>query len=95
MNRDDLFSWSVFAEKLNVDFSGFAWIRKEGNVLIDPVAMSEHDAAHLASLGGAAWIVVTNSDHIRDTVRSRPSSERRSPARRKRMKHFRCGAIAI
>ncbi|MFW5920918.1 MAG: MBL fold metallo-hydrolase, partial [Polyangiales bacterium] len=25
----------------------------------------EHDREHLGSLGGAAWIVVTNSDHLR------------------------------
>lgn len=34
-------------------------------MLIDPLPMSEHDQAHLHSLGGAAWIVITNSDHVR------------------------------
>jgi glyoxylase-like metal-dependent hydrolase (beta-lactamase superfamily II) len=55
----------VFNERLNVDFNGFAWVRKGGNVLIDPLPMSEHDEKHLATLGGAAWIVLTNSDHVR------------------------------
>ena len=39
-----------------------------GNVLVDPVPMSAHDEAHLRDLGGAATIVVTNSDHTRDAV---------------------------
>src|SRR5690606_19165462 len=30
-----------------------------------PVAMSDHDLAHLRDLGGAKWIVITNSDHVR------------------------------
>jgi len=67
LHRPELFSWSVFDERLNLDFNGYAWVRAGGNVLVDPVAMSEHDRAHLASLGGAAWIVVTNSDHVRAT----------------------------
>jgi glyoxylase-like metal-dependent hydrolase (beta-lactamase superfamily II) len=44
---------------------GIAWVRSDGNVLIDPVSLSEHDLAHLNALGGAAWIIVTNSDHVR------------------------------
>jgi hypothetical protein len=65
LHRADLYSWSVFDEARDVDFNGVAWVRPEGNVLIDPVPMSPHDRAHLAGLGGAAWIVVTNSDHVR------------------------------
>ena len=65
LHRPDLFSWSVFDEARNVDFNGLAWIRPEGNVLVDPMPMRPHDRAHLESLGGAAWIVVTNSDHTR------------------------------
>jgi glyoxylase-like metal-dependent hydrolase (beta-lactamase superfamily II) len=68
LHRPDLFSWSVFHEPLNVDFNGFLWTRPEGNVLFDPVAMSPHDRAHLRELGGAAWIVLTNSAHVRATA---------------------------
>lgn len=68
LHRDDLFGWSVFDESRNIDFHGLAWIRDGGNVLIDPVPMSAHDEAHLRELGGAATIVVTNSDHTRDAV---------------------------
>ena len=69
LHRDDLFGWSVFDESRNIDFHGLAWVHDGGNVLVDPVPMSPHDEAHLRQLGGAAWIVVTNSDHTRDAAR--------------------------
>jgi hypothetical protein len=65
LHRSDLFGWSVFDPERNLDFHGTAWIREGGNVLVDPVSMGAHDLEHLKSLGGAAWIVVTNSDHVR------------------------------
>ena len=68
LHRDDLFGWSVFDESRNIDFHGLAWVRSGGNVLVDPVAMSAHDEAHLRELGGAATIVITNSDHVRDAA---------------------------
>ena len=66
LHRDDLFGWSVFDESRNIDFNGVAWVRGDGNVLVDPVPMSAHDEAHLRELGGAATIILTNSDHVRD-----------------------------
>lgn len=68
LHRPDVYSWSVFDEARNVDFHGLVWVRPGGNVLIDPLPMSPHDRAHLDSLGGAAWIVITNSDHTRAAV---------------------------
>jgi hypothetical protein len=65
LHRPDLYSWSCFNPPRNIDFNGFAWIRPEGNILIDPVALSNHDWQHLQSLGGVVWIVLTNSDHLR------------------------------
>lgn len=65
LHRPDLFCWSSFDDSRNIDFHGLAWVRPGGNVLIDPLPMSEHDRQHLASLGGAAMIIVTNSDHTR------------------------------
>lgn len=64
-HRPDLFSWSSFDESRNVDFNGWLWTRPDGNVMIDPMPLTAHDRSHLADLGGAAWIVVTNSDHTR------------------------------
>ena len=66
LHRQDLFSWSEFNEERNLDFNSLLWQRSNGNVLIDPLPMSEHDRRHLESLGGAKFIVVTNSDHCRD-----------------------------
>jgi uncharacterized cupin superfamily protein len=51
-----------------MDFNGHLWVRPGGNVMIDPVAMSEADVAHCESLGGVALCVVTNADHLRATA---------------------------
>ncbi|MCL1474103.1 hypothetical protein [Argonema antarcticum] len=67
LHRPDLYTWSSFDTDRNVDFNSVAWIRPEGNILIDPLPLSNHDRDRLTSLGGAAWIVITNSDHIRAT----------------------------
>ena len=65
LHRPDLFGRSRFDESRNVDFCCVAWIRSGGNVLIDPLPISEHDLAHLEALDGAAFIIITNSDHTR------------------------------
>lgn len=65
LHRPDLYSWSTFDEARNVDFHGLCWARPDGNVLVDPLPLTPHDRAHLERLGGAAWIVITNSDHTR------------------------------
>ncbi|MBE9007214.1 MBL fold metallo-hydrolase [Fortiea sp. LEGE XX443] len=65
LHRPDLYGWSTFNPARNIDFNGIAWIRPNGNILIDPVALSNHDWNHLESLGGVDWIVLTNSEHIR------------------------------
>ena len=67
LHRKELYGWSVFNEARNLDFHSVLWVRPEGNVVIDPLPMSTHDAAHLRSLGGVAWVVVTNSEHVRAT----------------------------
>jgi hypothetical protein len=68
LHRPDLFSWSIFDTARNIDFNGLAWARPEGTIVVDPVPLSEHDETHLGSLGDVAWIVVTNSDHVREAV---------------------------
>jgi len=65
LHRRDLFSWSVFSERLDIDFNAYCWTRPDGNVLVDPLPMTPHDREHLDRLGGAAWIVLTNSAHVR------------------------------
>jgi len=66
LHRKDLFGWSEFNQERNLDFHSVLWVRESGNVLIDPLAMSDHDRMHLQTLGGASIIVITNSDHCRD-----------------------------
>jgi hypothetical protein len=65
LHRPDLFGWSAFDEERNLDFHAVLWVRPVGNVIIDPLPLSKHDARHLRKLGGVAMIVVTNADHIR------------------------------
>jgi len=68
LHRPDLYSWSCFDETRNVDFNGTFWVRDGGNVAFDPMPMSDHDLAHVHELGGMAWVVVTNADHVRDAA---------------------------
>lgn len=65
LHRPELFAWSVFDERRNLDFNSVLWKRPGGNVLFDPLPLTDHDRRHLAELGGAAWVVLTNSDHVR------------------------------
>jgi len=69
LHRPDLFGWSVFNRERNIDFHGTLWVHPAGNVLIDPLPLNEHDENHLDSLGGAAHLIITNSDHVRDAAR--------------------------
>jgi len=65
LHRPDMYAWSVFDRDRNMDFNSYVWIRPEGNILIDPLALSDYNFDRLNSFGGAAWIIITNSDHIR------------------------------
>jgi hypothetical protein len=65
LHRPDLHTWSLYDETQRVDFNGLLWKREEGNVVVDPVALAPHDERHLDELGGAAFVVVTNSTHVR------------------------------
>lgn len=68
LHRADLYSYSRFNEERNIDFHSVLWVRPGGNILIDPLPLSDHDAEHLEALGGVAIIVITTSDHIRDAA---------------------------
>lgn len=65
LHRNDLYCWSVFNERLDIDFNSYLWVREGGNVVIDPLPMSAHDREHLRTLGGASTCVITNADHVR------------------------------
>jgi len=65
LHRKDFYGWSHFDEARNLDFHSVLWVRPDGNVVFDPLPLSAHDAAHLRALGGVAWVVLTNSEHVR------------------------------
>jgi len=65
LHRPELFGWSEFNPQRNIDFHSLLWRCDGGNVVVDPLPLSDHDRAHLTELGGVATIVVTNSDHVR------------------------------
>jgi hypothetical protein len=69
LHRADLYNFSRFDESRNIDFHSLLWVREGGNVAVDPLPLSEHDARHLTELGGAALVILTNSDHVRDVAR--------------------------
>jgi len=82
LHREDLWGWSTFDDDRNIDFHSVLWTRDDGNIAIDPLPLSEHDAAHAESLGGVATIVITNSDHVRaaNAMRQRWGSAVLGPA---------------
>ncbi len=47
-------------------FNSFFIARPDGNLAIDPLPLSDADAAEIEARGGLAWVVVTNRDHERD-----------------------------
>ena len=68
LHRSDLYGWSQFNTERNIDFHSILWVRDQGNVMIDPLPLSNHDKYHLDELGGVATIILTNSDHVRATA---------------------------
>jgi glyoxylase-like metal-dependent hydrolase (beta-lactamase superfamily II) len=71
LHRPDLYGWSQFDANRNIDFNSVLWVRHGGNVTIDPLPLSLHDAEHLEKLGSVRHIIITNSDHVRDANRLR------------------------
>ena len=65
---EDMYSWGVFSQERQIDFNGHLWVRPDGNIIIDPVPMSDTDREQLMALGGAKLIVLTNADHEREAA---------------------------
>jgi glyoxylase-like metal-dependent hydrolase (beta-lactamase superfamily II) len=65
-HRPDVLCWSSFDAARNMDFNSYVWVNPGGNVVVDPLPMAKHDRAQLRQLGAVDWIVITNSDHVRD-----------------------------
>ncbi len=58
-------TWPVWQADKRIDFNGFLWTRPKGNLLIDPMPLTDDQRAFLDERGGAARILVTNADHLR------------------------------
>ncbi len=69
LHKEDLFCWSEFNEDRNIDFHSYLWVRDKGNIVFDPLPISDHDLNHLTSLGKVSCIIISNSDHVRDAAR--------------------------
>jgi glyoxylase-like metal-dependent hydrolase (beta-lactamase superfamily II) len=66
LHKNNLFCWTQFDEDRNIDFHSYLWIRPEGNVIFDPLPLTSHDENHLNALGNVSYIIISNSDHIRN-----------------------------
>jgi len=62
---DHVHTWPVWQADKRIDFNGFLWTRPAGNLLVDPMPLSDDQRAFLDERGGAARILVTNADHLR------------------------------
>lgn len=66
LHKNNLFCWTQFDEDRNIDFHSYLWIRPEDNVIFDPLPLTSHDENHLNALGNVSYIIISNSDHIRN-----------------------------
>ena len=67
LHKNNLFCWSQFDDDRNIDFHSYLWVRDKGNIVFDPLPLTNHDKNHLNSLGKVSHIIISNSDHIRDS----------------------------
>ncbi|MFT4714792.1 MAG: hypothetical protein ACI8W1_003297, partial [Candidatus Azotimanducaceae bacterium] len=68
LHKNNLYCWSQFDESRNIDFHSYVWIRDGGNVIFDPLPLTDHDKNHLNSLGKVSHIIISNSDHVRNAL---------------------------
>lgn len=66
---DGVFLWSAWQPDRNLFFNAHFIETSDGNCIVDPLPLSEGDAAAIDGHGGAAWVIITNLDHQRDAER--------------------------
>lgn len=66
LHKNNLYCWTHFDQDRNIDFHSYLWVRDEGNVVFDPLPLTTHDEKHLQSFGKVCYIIISNSDHIRN-----------------------------
>jgi uncharacterized cupin superfamily protein/glyoxylase-like metal-dependent hydrolase (beta-lactamase superfamily II) len=65
----EVFIWSVWQPDRNIFFNSHFIKSSDGNCIVDPLPLSDGDAAEIDAHGGAAWVILTNRDHERDAER--------------------------
>jgi uncharacterized cupin superfamily protein/glyoxylase-like metal-dependent hydrolase (beta-lactamase superfamily II) len=63
---DGVAMWSLWQQDRDLFFNSYFVESPAGNLLVDPLALSEQDAAQIDARGGVAWIAITNRDHERE-----------------------------
>ncbi len=66
----DVWTWPWFSERHGYDFNGYLFRHAGGNVVVDPVAMSDEILEELADIG-VSRIFITNRNHTRASGRLR------------------------
>ena len=64
-----IWQWSWFSEEKKLDFNGLFLTVGEHRVLVDPPPMTADDLNQIRRGGQVDYILLTNRDHMRETVR--------------------------
>jgi len=64
-----IWQWSWFSEEKKLDFNGLFLTVGEHRVLVDPPPMTADDLNQIRRGGQVDYILITNRDHVRETVR--------------------------
>ena len=67
----NIWEWSWFSEEKQLNFNGHLLTVGEHRILVDPPPMTASDIAFARQGGPVDYIIVTNRDHERETVRLR------------------------
>jgi len=60
--------WSAWQADRQLFFNSYFLASDAGNLVIDPLPLTDADAEAIEANGGVAWVVVTNRDHERATA---------------------------
>lgn len=63
-----VWQWSWFSEEMQLDFNGLLLTVGEHRILVDPPPMTAEAGSLCRRMGPLDYILVTNRDHVRETV---------------------------
>ena len=61
-----VYGWAAWQPDRDIFFWSYFFVRDGGNVVVDPLPLSDQDAAEIEKLGGVQTVIITNRDHVRD-----------------------------